>query len=379
MAINRSRTLLFLFIAVSAIFLLFSACDELITETNEIIISGFPNANFVAPVDTCCRPCSVEFRDNSDGPRHEYIWDFGDGDSSTEKDPIHYYTTGGLFDVTLLIRDTINGNEDNEVKLNFIYITDTIRANFTAPVDTCCLPCSVQFFDNSLACHEPTYVWNFGDGGSSNAKDPIHYYTTEGLFDVTLLITDTLTGNQDNEIKSNFIYIRDTLNADFTAPVDTCCLPCSLQFSDNVYAPCRAPVYVWDFGDGDSSAATDPIHIYDSPGSFDVSLFLRDTITGTEDTELKLNFIYIMDTLFDSAGADFSIVPPTGDTTTDFTFTELTLGEIINSFWDFGDGLSSSAANPSHNYDSAGTYTIRMFLTSPCDSVEVFKTLIVTN
>ncbi|HEX2896613.1 MAG TPA: PKD domain-containing protein, partial [candidate division Zixibacteria bacterium] len=62
-----------------------------------------------------------------------------------------------------------------------------------------------------------------------------------------------------------------------------------------------------------------------------------------------------------------------------FDFTELTQGVIVSSFWDFGDGLSSTALNPSHNYDSAGIYTVRMILSSPCDSVEKIKTLVVTN
>jgi len=379
MTTNRVRTFLFLILTAAGIFLLLNACDKLITETTEITISGYPTAKFVAPIDTCCRPCSVQFFDNSDGPRHEYVWDFGDGDSSTAQDPIHYYTAAGAFDVTLMIRDTINGNEDNEIKLNFIYITDTLNADFVAPVDTCCLPCSLQFFDNSYTCHEPVYVWDFGDGDSSTAKDPVHYYDTAGRFDVSLLIRDTLTGNEDNEIKLNFIYITDTLNADFVAPVDTCCLPCSLQFFDNSYAPCHVPVYIWDFGDGDSSTAKDPVHFYETVGSFDVSLIVRDTLTGNEDNEIKLNFIYIIDTLFDSTNADFSVVPPTGDTTVTFTFTEQTPGEISNSFWDFGDGLSSTAAIPTHNYDTAGTYLVRMILSSPCDSVEKIKTLIVTN
>jgi len=294
MTTNRVRTFLFLILTAAGIFLLLNACDKLITETTEITISGYPTAKFVAPIDTCCRPCSVQFFDNSDGPRHEYVWDFGDGDSSTAQDPIHYYTAAGAFDVTLMIRDTINGNEDNEIKLNFIYITDTLNADFVAPVDTCCLPCSLQFFDNS-------------------------------------------------------------------------------------YAPCHVPVYIWDFGDGDSSTAKDPVHFYETVGSFDVSLIVRDTLTGNEDNEIKLNFIYIIDTLFDSTNADFSVVPPTGDTTVTFTFTEQTPGEISNSFWDFGDGLSSTAAIPTHNYDTAGTYLVRMILSSPCDSVEKIKTLIVTN
>ncbi|MGH8015424.1 MAG: PKD domain-containing protein, partial [Candidatus Zixiibacteriota bacterium] len=304
---------------------MFSGCDELITETREVTISGYPGANFVASAETCCRPCSVQFFDNSNGPRHTYVWDFGDGDSSTAKDPIHVYTSAGEFNVTLFIRDTINGNEDNEVKLNYIEITDTIDADFTAPIDTCCLLCSLQFFDDShIPCHEPVYVWDFGDGDSSSAKDPIHSYTTTGFFNVTLLIRDTLTGNQDFITKQNFIFITDSLYADFSAAVDSCCLPCSLQFFDNSYTPCQEPIYVWDFGDGDSSSAKDPIHYYTTTGLFDVSLFIRDTVSGNEDDSTKLNFVYIVDTLADSANADFSIVPPTGDTSAIYTFTELT-------------------------------------------------------
>ncbi|MGH8015608.1 MAG: PKD domain-containing protein, partial [Candidatus Zixiibacteriota bacterium] len=62
-----------------------------------------------------------------------------------------------------------------------------------------------------------------------------------------------------------------------------------------------------------------------------------------------------------------------------YTFTELTQGEFNTSFWDFGDGQSSTALSPSHNYDTAGVYMVRLILSSPCDTVEKIKALTVTN
>ena len=189
---KRLHLLIPFILIASAALLLPGACDKLVTETNEITISGYPNADFVVNNDTCCRPCSVQFFDNSDGPRHKYVWDFGDGDSSTQKDPIHYYTDSGSFTVSLFIRDTINHNDDNEIKVRFIRIQDTIpkipsQSYFVFVRDT--VNDSTFHFADSTRGTIKTWRWNFGDSTSPGAgKFVSHKYMTQDTFEVRLTI-----------------------------------------------------------------------------------------------------------------------------------------------------------------------------------------------
>ena len=205
---KRIRRILLLALTMAAILILAIACDKLITETTEVTISGYPRADFEVSVDSCCRPCSLQFFDNSDGPRHTFIWSFGDGDSSNAKDPFHYYIDTGFFDITMLIRDTVNGNEDNEIRQRFIHILDTIPkipqfSFFTITEDP---NDSLKFtFADSTRGTIKTWRWDFGDTTAfGSTKSVVHTYADTGTYPIRLTIKnfcdstdlfDTLTVN----------------------------------------------------------------------------------------------------------------------------------------------------------------------------------------
>ena len=184
--------ILVLALTMSSILILAIACDKLITEKTEVTISGYPRADFEVTTDSCCRPCSLQFFDNSDGPRDEFIWAFGDGDSAFTTNPFHYYTDTGDFDVTLVIRDNANGNEDNEIKVNYIRILDTIPkipqfSFFTIVEDTAD---NLKFtFSDSTRGIIKTWKWDFGDSTTlGSAKSEVHTYDSTGTYPIRLTI-----------------------------------------------------------------------------------------------------------------------------------------------------------------------------------------------
>ncbi len=67
---KKVRPILMFALTIGSILVLAMACDKLVTERTEVTLSGYPVAKFVVSADTCCRPCSLQFSDNSDGPRH---------------------------------------------------------------------------------------------------------------------------------------------------------------------------------------------------------------------------------------------------------------------------------------------------------------------
>jgi PKD repeat protein len=117
-----------------------------------------------------------------------WLWNFGDGTTSTEQDPIHTYTSAGLFTVSLTVSNAYG--QDTETKLNLVLVTAVLPgADFEASVTAGDAPLAVTFTD--LSTNTPTeWAWDFGDGGTSTEQDPVHTYAAVGTFDVSLTATN---------------------------------------------------------------------------------------------------------------------------------------------------------------------------------------------
>ncbi|MDR9817470.1 MAG: PKD domain-containing protein [Candidatus Methanoculleus thermohydrogenotrophicum] len=148
-----------------------------------------PIVSFTANVTTGKPPLTVQFTDTSSGSPDTWEWDFGDGATSTEQNPVHTYTEPqtypGKYTVTLTATNTIGTNSTTEVD----YITLNARvASFTANTTGGLPPLAIQFTDTSGG--NPTgWEWDFGDGNTSTEQNPIHIYTRVGTYPVTLTVT----------------------------------------------------------------------------------------------------------------------------------------------------------------------------------------------
>ena len=150
---------------------------------------ALPVASFSANVTTGAPPLIVQFTDTSSGSPDTWEWDFGDGATSTEKNPIHTYTEPetypGKYAVTLTVTNTI-GTNITSVE-NCVTVTAGY-ASFTANTTGGLPPLSIQFNDTSAG--NPTgWAWDFGDGATSTDRDPVHTYTSVGTYPVTLTVT----------------------------------------------------------------------------------------------------------------------------------------------------------------------------------------------
>ena len=235
----------------------------------------------------------VFFEDRSfpgTAPITSWMWDFGDGGTSREQNPTHTYTLGGSFTVSL--RVTSDHGSDVLVRENFInVVVRPPMADFTVDNRTPVVGEVIQFRDESEPGSAPitSWLWNFGDGGTSTQQDPVKVYTEPGVYSVRLTVT-TLHG-EDTETKAAFITVG-TLPpvADFTASTRRPLIGDPVTFidtSDGRTAPVTG--WFWDFGDGSTSTLEQPTHTYTTTGTFDVSL--RVTTAHGEDFVLKEDFI----------------------------------------------------------------------------------------
>ena len=254
-----------------------------------------PTAAFSAnPVAGNATPHTVFFTDESVIP-DTWLWNFGDGSTSTAKNPIHTYTNFGAFTVRLTIQDTITGVSDFEDKVAYIKISAPV-ADIGGPSLGYfgCGPLTPNFVDASVANGAPivSWLWNFGDGSTSTDQNPSHTYATSGSYTVSLTVTDSF-GNSDSDVFTNMVQvIGPTPNFETN---QTLILPnTSVSFTNLTTSGAPIIGWIWDFGDGSPTSTTqNPSHTYTTSGNYTVSLTVSD-LDGCSKTLTKTAHIKVV-------------------------------------------------------------------------------------
>jgi len=259
------------------------------TKTNYITVKQGPTADFSGTPRSGEAPLSVQFTDLSTAgswPITSWSWDFGDGGTSTQRNPSHTYNSTGAYTVSLSVVTSVGS--DTETKTD--YIRGGPGADFSGTPRNGQAPLSVQFTDLSeLGTSSITsWSWNFGDGGTSTQRNPSHTYNTAGTYTVSLNITTAV--GPDTETKTNYITVEGGPTAHFSGTPRYGQTPLTVQFTD-LSEPGTSPItsWSWNFGDGGASSQLDPIHTYNTAGIYTVSL--RVTTSVDSDTETKPNYI----------------------------------------------------------------------------------------
>src|SRR5690606_24650330 len=157
-----------------------------------ITVNALPSVNFVADDSTAlCPPTTVQFTNLSNpgtSGSTSYLWDFGDGNTSTAVNPVHTYTTAGNRSVTLVVTNSSNCTK-SFTKSQYIQVLQVPTANFTSTNNnTCNVPATVNFTNTSVGGN--SYSWDFGDGGTSASASPSHTYSTPGSYAVRLIVSN---------------------------------------------------------------------------------------------------------------------------------------------------------------------------------------------
>ncbi|SFM33040.1 PKD domain-containing protein [Methanolobus profundi] len=229
------------------------------------LTSFVPVTNFTADVTSGIVPITVNFTDLSSNHSTGWLWDFGDGNTSTDQNPTHIYTTGGTYNVSLNASNLAGSNVSTQ--LSYITAYSVPGSNFSANVTEGAVPLTVGFTD--LSTNTPTsWYWDFGDGNNSTSQDPIHTYVTAGTYNVSLNATNI--AGSDVTIQIAYISVYITPVANFSASVTSGTAPLSVTFTD---LSSNTPTsWLWEFGDGSNSTSQNPTHSYTVAGSYNVTL-----------------------------------------------------------------------------------------------------------
>lgn len=318
-------------------------------------------ADFTANITVGCAPQIISFTNNSTPSTGlTYKWDFGNGNVSSLQNPgPRNYINSGVFDVTLIVSD--GTNTDTLTKTAYITIHASPVPSFIASTTQGCNPLTVGGFINSSTIggapdNTSSFMWDFGDGTTNTIKNPVHTYNFAGTFTVSLTVTST-----NNCISSadsiNYITVFALPDIDFNAnDTSFCTAPQNITFTS---VSSQTLTYNWNFGDPSSGAnntstTANPSHTYNALGSYTPSVTVTDQNTCTN-TVTKTNYIKMNPVV-----ASFNITEGAIVCKNDSAHF-VNASTSANSYnWNFGDGSSSTLANPAHLYTSSGTYTVTL-------------------
>lgn len=308
----------------------------------QVVINNLPQRG--------CSPLTWTFDATitSTEPVTEYLWNFGDGSTSTQVNPTHVFPTGS-YDIELIIT-TASGCKDTVRVVSGIVASPKPRSNFSATPRDACAKSTIQFTDESVG-DVTEWLWFFGDGSSGTDQNPGHVYSDTGYFTITLIVSNN--GCKDTLIRTNYIHIKPPIAA-FSVPLN-----CNNKYTRNfVDGSIGADEWRWDFGDGGTSTIPSPTHTYATAGRYNVTLTVFNRSTGCDYSKIQQVIIADERALF---SANTNVCRNVANV---FTATSPNVNaEIINYSWDFGDGNTASGNPISHTYTSAGVYTVRLVIT----------------
>jgi PKD repeat protein len=324
--------------------------------TDTVTIATPPTAGFTANMTSGCVPLTVQFTSTSSTNTTGWNWQFpgGSPSSSTQQNPTVTYNTAGVYSVTLTASNATGTASTTQT--NYIVVNPKPIANFSPSVTGS----TVAFTNNST--NATGYNWNFGDGTGSNLAAPQHTYSADGTYTVVLTATN---GCGENTLTQTVV-ILTAATAGFTANTTAGCGPLTVQFTN--LSSANTTSWEWTFPGGTPSSSTekDPVVVYDVPGTYNVTLLASTGTTSNTYTQNGFITVYPLPT------AGFT--PTVNGATVNFSNTSTNANAYL---WNFGDGNSSLASDPSHKYTTDGTYTVTLTATNICGSITTTQEVVV--
>ena len=356
------------------------------TKANYITVnphSALPVVNFVAMPTSTTANVSISFTDLTTGNNlQSWLWNFGDGQTSTQRNPIHAYKNAATYTVTLTV--TNDGGSNSMTRTNYITVTNNNPpvADFVGNPTTINAGQSVSFTDESTGTAIYLWQWNFGDlspnATVASSASQVHQYTVPGTYTVTLTVTND--GGPSTMQKVGYITVNVVPTAtpsatptatatpipqppvaNFVGSPTSGYNPLTVSFTDE---SSNSPTsWYWTFGDGGWSTLKNPSYTYLLPGVYNVTLTSTNSV-GSSDPLTKYNYITVY-AHNATPVANFTSSLQTGPVPLTVQFFDTSAGNNITSWsWNFGDGNTSTAKNPIYTYYSVGNWTVTHTVTN---------------
>ncbi len=340
-----------------------------VTRTKIITIHPLPIPSNTIP-NVGCIGVPITFTNTSPNIATS-IWTFGDGSTSTDFSPTHSYVNTGLYNINLVVTSNFGCRAA---------VNDTIRIvappyiGFTMSADTICAGLPVTM-TNLSGGYQVSYIWDYGDGTpQDNVFAPPPHRFAQAECDTTYRVILTASNLCKTLYDTSYILVRPLPVPKWDLSQDNICSGDFISFSNRTKG-CNTKSYHWDLGDGSTSTDSIPAsrrYFTDSlPRNYTICLQATG-ICGNGTLCRTINVKPVSVKAFSIADRDRGCRPlsinfrdfSTSTDSMDFTYT-----------WDFGDGFTSTSANPNHVFDTSGTFIVRCYVSNGCgfavDSIRI--------
>lgn len=336
----------------------YNGCYSSATKNNYIFVEG-PIAHIDYEI-TCDNPFNVQFRDSSQEATN-ILWNFGDGQISSQPNPVHTYAATGDYLVTLTAFNTGNNCEPS-IDSVIVHIRD-IQASIN--LDTALCDGVTYDLDGSQSqdvdadCWKG-YTWFFTFNRPITTQDSItsQLFDSPGDHQVSLEVTD-INGCKDTAVLDVTVY---QVSAQFSADKDLICFPADVQFNaDSSFAAIsNIESYEWDFGDGTTlEDVVNPVHTYQNASSNPITVTLKvvedSPASCSNTTTLTINYYTPISSISTNPfPAQLCVGEEISFSATDYT----AQGSSLTFDWDFDNNETGDGQNVSTIYNAPGTYNV---------------------
>ncbi len=339
-----------------------NGCSNTITQYVTQAPRGVPS--FTVDLGNCDNK-DVKFTNTSTKPEfgdYAYQYKFGDGNSATGAVVVHTYNTFSSYNA-VLVASTELGCVDSAVVS--VSLRESPKPVFAATGGTCTN--EILNFSNTTnvpAGSMNTYEWSFGDAFTSTDATPSHTYAAAGTYTVKLKAIST---NGCEGVKESDVTVNLKPTADFV--VDRVCLGKASEFKNNSTISAGTLSYTWNFGNSNTSTATNPSETYTSAGNYNVTM-IASTAAGCSDTAVATAEVAAIPAVNIGIASNL-----TGDGTMKFS----TNTQNVTYKWLFGDGGSSEVQNPVYKFPFGAKWSVKLIVTSPEGCVNMASTDVFVN
>ncbi len=328
-------------------------------DTQSVSIALEPVAEFsTTTTPQGCANLPLTFVDNSLGNPTSWNWSFPGGtpSSSTLQSPSVMYNEYGNYSVTLVVTNALGSN--TIVKNDFVSVDDLPELSTSYTQNMLIVDFASSVVNGSAVS------WNFGDGNSSTLPNPTHTYSSPGIYNVAATSSNACGTSSENITVS----VNSLPVANFSSTASSICVPETVSFTDNSTGSIISHEWLFPGGSPASATGADATVSYNTTGEYPVTLIVTNSV-GT-DTLVRTNYITASDVPELAAFFTRNIL------TVNFLST---LNNGTGVMWDFGDGNTSTLADPIHTYATEGNYTATVTSSNNCGTVTESLTISVSS